>query len=202
MKKKKSLIYPTFFMLALSFILTFVLAYLNNLTTPIIRFNSEIELKQKILYVFEIKPQSNKAEDIDKAFTENVKESEFEGEKLFEYVKDGKSLGYAVPFSGPGLWGGINGYIGLSADLKTVLGVDFIKQDETPGLGGRIVEAFYKEQYRKLDVSNPKDGKLVINRPAPGGNIDAIAGATQTSTFVVKMINEDLMRFISTKGAN
>ena len=33
-------------------------------------------------------------------------------------------------------------------------------------------------------------------RPAQGGNIDAISGATQTSTYVENMVNEDLGAFI------
>ncbi|MFR7871649.1 MAG: FMN-binding protein, partial [Fenollaria timonensis] len=54
----------------------------------------------------------------------------------------------------------------------------------------------YKNQFRGLDISNYTDKNIVVNRPASGGNIDAISGATQTSTFVVNMINEDLDEFI------
>ncbi|NMB15255.1 MAG: NADH:quinone oxidoreductase, partial [Gallicola sp.] len=36
--------------------------------------------------------------------------------------------------------------------------------------------------------------------PADGGNVDAIAGATQTSTFVINMLNEDITEFIKSKG--
>ncbi len=105
-------------------------------------------------------------------------------------------LAYAVPINGPGLWGSISGYIGVSEDLTKTTGLEFIKQDETPGLGGRITEDAYKNQFRGLDISNYTDKNIVINRPASGGNIDAISGATQTSTFVVNMINEDLDEFI------
>ena len=41
-----------------------------------------------------------------------------------------------------------------------------------------------------------------MNNPAPGGNIDAISGATQTSDAVVNMVNEDLANFIEMKGGN
>ena len=85
-------------------------------------------------------------------------------------------------------------------DMKKLVGIEFIKQDETPGLGGRITEDEYKNQYRDLDISKPVEGKIVINKPANGGNIDAISGATQTSTFVVNMINEDVNEFIKNGG--
>lgn len=195
MKKKKSLIYPAFFMLVLAFVLTFLLAYLNELTKPIVKFNSDIELKKKILYVFNIKLESNSANEISETFDKNIKEKEYETGKLYEYVKDGETVGYAVPFDGPGLWGSINGYIGVGMD-KMIMGVDFIKQDETPGLGGRIVEEKYKEQYRGIALEQAVPDKIVINKPAAGGNIDGISGATQTSTFVVNMINEDLIKFL------
>lgn len=203
MAKKKSMLYPTLFMLVLSVVLTAALAALNAFTKPIVEFNSDIELKQKILYVFNIDTPSSDAEVIDKTFKDNVTEEEFNGKKVYVQNEEGNVKAYAVPFDGPGLWGGIEGYIGVTQDLSKVTGVDFTKQEETPGLGGRIEEAPYKEQFRDLDISKIENNSPIINRPANGGNVDAISGATQTSTFVMNMINEDLMEFIgSRKGAN
>lgn len=201
--KKKSMLYPTLFMLVLSVVLTAALAALNAFTAPIVEFNQEIELKQKILNVFNIDTPSNEAEVIDETFAANVTQEDYNGKELFVQKEGDQTKAYAVPFDGPGLWGGIEGYIGVSEDLSTVTGIDFIKQEETPGLGGRIEEDPYKDQYRNLDISTINNDSPVINRPAPGGNIDAISGATQTSTFVMNMVNEDLMEFISNrKGAN
>lgn len=201
--KKKSMLYPTLFMLVLSVVLTAALAALNAFTAPIVEFNQEIELKQKILNVFNIDTPSNEAEVIDETFAANVTQEDYNGKALFVQKEGDQTKAYAVPFDGPGLWGGIEGYIGVSEDLSTVTGIDFIKQEETPGLGGRIEEDPYKDQYRNLDISTINNDSPVINRPAPGGNIDAISGATQTSTFVMNMVNEDLMEFISNrKGAN
>lgn len=200
--KKKSIAYPIVFMLILSAVLVFVLAFINKLTTPKIEFNSEIELKSKILYVFDIPVDSENPEEIDKVFNENIEEKDYEDTKYYVY-KDGEEVeAYAVPIEGPGLWGTITGYIGVNKDFTETTGIEFIKQDETPGLGGRISEAPYKEQYRGIDISTPTDGKYVINKPANGGNIDAIAGATQTSTFVTDMINDDLKTFIEKEGGD
>lgn len=197
---KKSTIYPIVFMLVLSAILVFILAFINKITTPRIEFNSEIELKDKILYVFDISVDSENPEEIDKVFNENIEEKDYKDTKYFIYKKGEEIQGYAVPFVGPGLWGTITGYIGVNKDFSQTTGVEFITQSETPGLGGRIAEAPYKEQYRGIDISEPHDGMYVINKPANGGNIDAIAGATQTSTFVTDMINSDLKEFIEKEG--
>lgn len=72
--------------------------------------------------------------------------------------------------------------------------MEFISQNETPGLGGRISENPYKEQYRNIDISG-RDNNFIMNNPSPDGNIDAIAGATQTSNFVTQMINKALSEY-------
>jgi len=203
-KKKKSMAYPVIFMLVLTGILTLALAFINQKAEPKIEFNKDIELKQKILYVFDVVPEDATPENIDKTFNELVTEADkqFNDKPVYLLKENGEDKAYAVPFTGPGLWGSIEGYLGINKDMKTVTGIEFIKQDETPGLGGRIAEPEYKEQYRSLDISNPVGGEIVINKPAEGGNVDAIAGATQTSSFVTKMLNKDIQDFINSWGGN
>ena len=195
-KKKKSIVYPVVFMFALALLLTLALAFLNEVTAPVVEFNQDIELKKKILNVFDILPSDADATTIDKVFKDNVVSEDYDGKNLYIYKSGEEALAYAVPINGPGLWGSISGYIGVTDDMTKTTGLEFIKQDETPGLGGRITEDAYKNQFRGLDISNYTDKNIVINRPASGGNIDAISGATQTSTFGVNMINEDLDEFI------
>ena len=201
-KTKKGPLYSVLFMVILSLVLTFLLAALNGYTEPLVAFNQDIELKGKILDVFMIEPASDKAVDIDSSFNEKVEIGEFEGKPMYIHKEAGKEVGYAVPFAGPGLWGEIEGYVGINAELNEILGIQFTKQSETPGLGGRIEETEYRDQYRNVDISDSQAGEFVINNPAPGGNIDAISGATQTSSSVTDMINDDLNRFIESKGGN
>ncbi|WP_138160617.1 FMN-binding protein [Peptoniphilus catoniae] len=199
--KKNSIAYSLVFMLILSGLLIFVLAFLNKITKPIVDFNSEIELKSKILYIFNVPVDSQEPEKINQAFSDRVEEKDYKGTKYYVLKEAGEEKAYAVPFTGPGLWGTISGYIGVDKDFTKVLGVDFTEQSETPGLGGRISELPYKEQYRDIDISDSEENEFIINKPAPGGNIDAIAGATQTSNFVTDMINKDLKAFIEEGGA-
>ncbi|WP_100065151.1 FMN-binding protein [Miniphocaeibacter massiliensis] len=199
MSKKKSIIYPVLFMAVIAGILTLILAGVNYASLPVIEFNQEIELKQKILTVFDVLPENASPEEIDSTFNDKVKEETFENKPLYILEENSKTVAYAVPFNGPGLWGGIEGYLGITSDLKTVTGIEFIKQEETPGLGGRISEDDYKNQFRNLDISDSSSGNIIINKPAPGGNVDAITGATQTSTFVVNMLNEDILAFIKAR---
>ncbi len=200
MTKKKGLLFPVVFMIILTGVLTAILALINGVSQPKIEFNQEIELKQKILAVFDILPEEAEPEEIDTVFDERITEEQYEGQSVYILEENGEPAAYAAPFAGPGLWGSIEGYLGVTADMETVTGIEFIKQDETPGLGGRISEEEYKSQYRDLDISGSSPGEIFISRPADGGNVDAIAGATQTSTFVINMLNEDITEFIKSKG--
>ena len=75
-KKKKSMAYPVIFMLVLTGILTLALAFINQKAEPKIEFNKDIELKQKILYVFDVVPEDATPENIDKTFNELVTEAD------------------------------------------------------------------------------------------------------------------------------
>jgi Na+-transporting NADH:ubiquinone oxidoreductase, subunit NqrC len=73
--------------------------------------------------------------------------------------------------------------------------VDFISQNETPGLGGRIEENWFKEQFKSEKLI---DGRITVtaigqaDENHENGKVDAITGATQTSKAVEKIINEYL----------
>ena len=111
---------------------------------------------------------------------------------------DGKVERVILPFYGQALWSTVYGYVAISpADGNTILGVTFYSHGETPGLGGRISEDSFKDQFRGLDISNVKDGNYIIYRPTSGGNADAITGATLTSKSVSNFVNEDMHNFIN-----
>ncbi|MDO5717923.1 MAG: FMN-binding protein [Tissierellia bacterium] len=198
--KKKSILYPIFFMFIVTAVFTFVLAVLNHTTADIIKENQDFELRKKILYVFDLLDEKDTQEDVNEKFEGRITERDYKDEQKIYILEDGDEKAYAVPFNGPGLWGSIHGYIGVDGDLKKITGIEFISQSETPGLGGRIAEKPYKEQFRDVDITERIGNELIINRPAPGGNVDAIAGATQTSTFVKNMLNKDLIDFIDKGG--
>lgn len=197
MKKQKSFAYPIIFMTVVTVFFVSILSTFSEATKDTIFFNNESELRSKILYIFNVLPESKNPKDIEKIFNERV-EKRIAGKKNIYVLMEGdKEVSYAVPVEGPGLWGTISGYIGLNADYSKITGIDFIVQSETPGLGGRISEESYKEQFREIDISDVQDGKFIVSSPQSGSNVDAIAGATQTSTAVEKLINEDLNDFFN-----
>lgn len=194
---KKPLVYPVIFMVVVTAVFVSVLATFNYLTANTIKFNKENELRQKILYVFDILPEGEDPNEIESIFNSRVIEKKFGDISGFALMDNNEEVAYAIPINGPGLWGSITGYLGLNKDFTKTIGIEFVTQSETPGLGGRISEEDFKKQFRNIDITSPVNGNYIISRPGSGGNIDAISGATQTSTAVVKFINEDLTVFFN-----
>ncbi|MDD4891511.1 MAG: FMN-binding protein [Phycisphaerae bacterium] len=107
-------------------------------------------------------------------------------------------LAYAFPIRGVGFWAMINGWLAVTPDGTKTVGVVFTDHQETPGLGGRITESEFRDQFRGKNVTAPPPGEkfIDISRTGEGDrHVDAITGATGTSTAVEKFINADLMRF-------
>lgn len=196
---QKSFAYPIIFMSVLTAVSVFALALLDFSTAERVATLQETDLRTKILYVFDIPVETSDPAIIETIFNENVEMEKFEEQTIYVLKEDGEDTGYAFPVNGPGLWGSINAYAAVTTDYSKLLGIVFIKHEETPGLGGRIEESQYLNQFRELDLSSGSDGSYIIYNPAAGGNVDAIAGATLTSQSVAKLLNEDITSFINAR---
>jgi Na+-transporting NADH:ubiquinone oxidoreductase subunit C len=125
--------------------------------------------------------------------------------EIFEGINDkGDVVAYGLPLVGKGLWGTIEGFGVISADLSKMVGIDFTKQSETPGLGARIIQQEYRSFFRNLDLSGfSKSGsnqppvimvkkKEKTNVAESTNSVQAVTGATQTSQGVLDMVNSNL----------
>ena len=121
---------------------------------------------------------------------------------------EGEVVAYGVTLYGNGLWGSIEGFGVISADLQKMQGIDFTKQVETPGLGARIIQEEYKHFFRNLDLSgfyqeNAAQTPIIMVKQKDQSNIEnstnsvqSITGATQTSQGVLDMVNSNLALYI------
>ena len=141
-----------------------------------------------------------------------VRDSFLEGRdsvEIFEGLNEqNEVVAYGLPLVGKGLWGTIEGFGVISADLDKMVGIDFTKQVETPGLGARIVEQEYKFFFRNLDLSgfsktDSDQPPIVMVKKKERTNVEestdsvqAITGATQTSQGVLNMVNSNLRVYI------
>jgi Na+-transporting NADH:ubiquinone oxidoreductase subunit C len=112
---------------------------------------------------------------------------------------------YVLPVDGKGLWGGMFGYLALDGDKNHVRGVTFYQHVETPGLGGEVDNAKWKQQWVGKTVLDA-DGKLTsvtIKKgkvdPAVAAEqahfVDGMSGATITGKKVTEFVRKDLEAF-------
>jgi len=103
-------------------------------------------------------------------------------------VKDtaGGTAGWVITRTGPGLWGDITAVVGFAADREQLTGIDFLKQSETPGLGARISEPWFREQFKGKRGPFTTVGE---GEPSKENEFDAITGATITSGAVKAIVN-------------
>ena len=100
----------------------------------------------------------------------------------------------AVRFAGPGLWGPIKGFLALEPDYKTIRGLTFYEQEETPGLGGDIVTEGFRSRFEGRQIS-AAEGQWGIDIMAGGAEqaevnqVAGISGATMTCDKVQEMMN-------------
>lgn len=114
------------------------------------------------------------------------------------HLYDG-TLKYVLPLSGKGLWGGIGGYLVLNEDKDEIYGVNFNHESETPGLGAKIVDMEFREKFEGKHIHNAAGMPApvaVLKAGKKGENgqdvVDAISGATITSSGVSTMLKENL----------
>lgn len=187
--KKPSTLYSVGFMILLAAIFTGILAGLNIVTAESIESNSLIEKQRAVLKASGIDASDDQVADI---FEKDFRLISEEAREVYEYKSDDKS-GYVFSYQGGGLWGQIIGYVGITEDKSKLLGISVYNNNETPGLGGRITEDWYQDQFRELEVS---DGDFIVYTPAAGGNVDAITGATLTSNAMRDMLNKEIHSFL------
>ena len=110
--------------------------------------------------------------------------------KIFRGVdKDGKLVGYAFLASGPGFQGIITMMVGLNVDMKHLTGLKVLEQVETPGLGDKIREKWFEDQFKGLSIE-PKIEYIKNRKPEKPNQIQSITGATITTKAVANIINK------------
>lgn len=204
---KNSLPYTILFTFILGALFVVPLALANEVTKPIVAFNSQLTKKYSILTsmgilversnsqlvndTYEQKVQVtylDKANNYASLNAEQIKAMQESGTnqlvEVYKGVSDKGETVYAKQFIGSGLWGAITTILSFNSDLSRLTGIAIVSHSETPGLGARIDESWYKTMVTGEAIV---DGKITpssvpINREnKDDGKIDVITGATRTS---------------------
>jgi Na+-transporting NADH:ubiquinone oxidoreductase subunit C len=124
---------------------------------------------------------------------------------VYECTLKGKES-YILPIVGVGLWGKMYGFLALKPNGDEVLGISFYKHQETPGLGAKITDDWFKEQFegkRLLEKEGDYDSYkgITVLKGFKVANlseaekpyaVDGISGATITSVGVMDIMKKDI----------
>lgn len=168
--------------------------------------NVENDSKKNILTCLGYKQDIDKpwtSSDIKKIFDNNIEMifTKKENHPIYVDRKDGIVRGYAIPISGKGLWSTLYGYFAVEPDGMTAKGITFYAHKETPGLGGEVDKAWFKDNFIGKRFVND-EGELVGIKVIKGKadpeseyEVDGISGATITSKGVETFLATDLKKY-------
>jgi Na+-transporting NADH:ubiquinone oxidoreductase subunit C len=197
-------LFSVLYMFLITLFFTSMVGGIKILNEERIERNQRVKLQRIILKVLDISADEDASEeDLVRMFENRVKNIQVQGKTLYAaYQTDGQTLkGYAFPVGGPGFWGPIYGMVAVDQKASQILGISFYKHSETPGLGGRMTEAWFTDQFAGLkpDLLDG-DRKIFYLRSAVThkgpDELDAITGATQTSRAIESFLNQELERFL------
>lgn len=110
--------------------------------------------------------------------------------------QNGQTQMLILPVRGKGFASTLYGYLGLSGDLNTVVGLTFYEHSETPGLGALIDSPDWKSQWRgKMVWDGPVlmlgvgSGRIDPDSPESKYQVDGLTGATWTSKGVTNLLH-------------
>lgn len=198
---KKSPAYVLSFMAAICVVFGAGISVVNYATQGLLVQNAAMHRNRVLCHAFMLEVDGSSAEAYQNAVAAHLVASTIGGRAVYRRTTPGhESVGFV--FAGMGFWDRIEGIVVLTPDLQTILNVQFLDQKETPGLGARIEETSFTDQFKGLTLAwDDPQGQRVLVGANPAANapneVDAITGATQTSMALMRFLNDELDAFRS-----
>ena len=112
--------------------------------------------------------------------------------KVFLEYREDQLNTVILPVRGYGLWGILYGYLAISSDLNTIVGLEFYQHKETPGLGAEVDNPKWKALWRGKKIYDENGeilikvmkGKVDNTNEMSTYQVDGLSGATLTSNGV------------------
>lgn len=191
--KRDGMLYTVLFTFIICMIFVFFLALANELTKDQVAANRRLAERSAILSALGIDYSS--PDQVDALYEDEVSTLETEQGTIYTSTVEGKSR-YAAMVAGPGLWGTIQAILAVDQEVERIEGFQIISHNETPGLGGRIDEAWFKAQFWGEKIG--PQGIVVRQGSGKGdgdpenGQVDAVTGASRTSQAVQDLVNREI----------
>ena len=202
----KNNVYTLFYAGVLGTVCSLLLTAAASFTKPYQQANAKAEKNRNILGVLQVQYSPGaSSQELVKIFEDNVRQEQLGGLEIYRYVPpkgSGADETVAVGFEGPGLWGPVKGFLALDKDMRTIRGITFYEQEETPGLGGEIASDWFREQFVGKSIVDQAGNPGIIISSSEGeasNKVDAISGATMTCDKVQAMLNEAIKSIVQEK---
>jgi len=108
---------------------------------------------------------------------------------VFPAKKGGKLFALAYTASANGHGGPVEVMVGITVEGK-IVGVKVVKHAETPGIGTKVINS---KEFMSQFIGKSWNSKIALSNA--GGDIQAVSGATETSTAVTNAIANAMKLF-------
>lgn len=188
---KESILYVVLFTAFTAFVFVFLISWADVSTAELVAKNQELVTAQAFLNAVG-RPEEDRDAAL-KAYEEFFGSAT--GDSAVRASLDGEEI-LITRFSGMGLWGTVTGVLATDASVQRIVGIDIISHSETPGLGGRIEQDWFKNQFRGERILPEgivvRKGQGGADEDRDNGEVDGITGATGTSTSMAVMLNAEI----------
>jgi electron transport complex protein RnfG len=164
-----------------------LLAGVNRLTTEPIRNTKK---KVKLAAIKKVLPECDN-DPVEDSLTITTNKTKW---TFYVALQDGEYTGAAFQtFSGKGYGGRINMMVGVNSN-DAIQAIAILTHAETPGLGAKIEDPAFKNQFRGKDLRKTK-WKVKKDK----GDIDHITAATISSRAVVDAVRKGVNVYLANK---
>ncbi len=159
-----------------------ILGWFNTFTQKKVEENKLRELLRSLQAVTGMNPDTDTYELV-------KKDKDFE---LYKILSGGQVKAYAIVGEGNGYQDKIRLIFGVEPDFSRIIALKILEEKETPGLGARIEEEDYLNQWKGKVASG--ELRLVKTPTESPDEVQAISGATISSTAVLDIVNKSVAR--------
>ena len=171
----------------------FFLALANDLTKEKVAANRRFTERSSVLRALGV-PFAD-AGSVDSVYEKEVTELTAGSTVVYRASAEGVPR-FARFFSGPALGGTVFGVLAVDAEVGRVSGLQIVSHNETPGLGGRIDESWFKDQFTGERIADAgirvRQGSGKGDGDSENAEVDAVTGASLTSKFMETMVNGEI----------
>ena len=191
--KKDTVTYTVIFTFVVCMFFVFFLSLANELTRERVAANRRFAERSAVLKALGIPFDS--PDKVDTLYTSGIRTVKSGDTELYGATVGGASR-FAKRFSGSALWGTVTGVLAVDAAVERIAGLEIVSHNETPGLGGRIDESWFKDQFKGERIGpngiRVRQGSGKGDGDRENGELDAVTGASLTSRAMENIINAEL----------